>query len=246
MIHLIQELFGQTLRNGAQGLIMKKLATSTDASDLSIKLHVGGIAGDATRIGLSRRVMIGRRAFGMMLRGLACEGRRRCHKYHDRDRDQRSHFNPHFTRRFSTACMPRYQGRRRLRPPGSCGTSVEGKVVSPRRNLLWRAKLADKPRHGPCQLQRINPIAFPAAERPAPCRLPASPAPSRRYSARTAQMYRTASHCNSYAAPVVTSNLISVNGKQFPSRNREMLGDMRDRGARHRSCSHLLEHLNKT
>jgi len=86
---------------------MKKLATSTDASDLSIKLHVGGIAGDATRIGLGRRVMIGRRAFGMMLRGLACEGRRRCHKYHDRDRDQRSRFNPHFTRRFSAACLPR-------------------------------------------------------------------------------------------------------------------------------------------
>jgi hypothetical protein len=48
--------------------------------------------------------MIGRRGLGMMLRGLACEGRRRCHKHHDHDHDQRSHFNPHFTRRFSAVC----------------------------------------------------------------------------------------------------------------------------------------------
>jgi hypothetical protein len=33
------------------------------------------------------------------------------------------------------------------------------------------------------------------------------------------------------AAPAVTSNPFSVNGNQFPSRNREMLGDMRE-GAR--------------
>ena len=32
--------------------------------------------------------MIGRRAFGMMMRGLAREGRRRCHKHRDHDRDQ--------------------------------------------------------------------------------------------------------------------------------------------------------------
>ena len=32
------------------------------------------------------------------------------------------------------------------------------------------------------------------------------------------------------ASPVVTSNRFSVNGRQLLSRNREMLGDMRDRG----------------
>jgi hypothetical protein len=32
------------------------------------------------------------------------------------------------------------------------------------------------------------------------------------------------------AAPVATSNAFSVNGEQFLSRNREMLGDMRDGG----------------
>jgi hypothetical protein len=37
-----------------------------------------------------------------------------------------------------------------------------------RRNLLWRAKLADEPRRSPWQLQRINLIAFPAAKRPPP------------------------------------------------------------------------------
>jgi hypothetical protein len=37
------------------------------------------------------------------------------------------------------------------------------------------------------------------------------------------------------AAPVVTSNPFSVNGSQFVSRNREMVGDMRDKAARHRS-----------
>ena len=37
-----------------------------------------------------------------------------------------------------------------------------------RRNLLWRAKLADKPRRSPWQLQRINLIAFPAAKRSRP------------------------------------------------------------------------------
>jgi hypothetical protein len=33
-----------------------------------------------------------------------------------------------------------------------------------RRNLLWRAKLADEPRRSPWQLHRINLIAFPAAK----------------------------------------------------------------------------------
>jgi hypothetical protein len=37
-----------------------------------------------------------------------------------------------------------------------------------RRNLLWRAKLADKPRRSPWLLQRINLIAFPAAKLPRP------------------------------------------------------------------------------
>jgi hypothetical protein len=32
------------------------------------------------------------------------------------------------------------------------------------------------------------------------------------------------------AAPIVTSNPFSVNGKHFPSRNREILGGMCDRG----------------
>jgi hypothetical protein len=43
-------------------------------------------------------------------------------------------------------------------------------MVWPRRNLLWRAKLAGEPRRSPRQLQRINPIAFQAAKcPPAPC-----------------------------------------------------------------------------
>jgi hypothetical protein len=37
------------------------------------------------------------------------------------------------------------------------------------------------------------------------------------------------------AAPVVTSNRFSVNGKQLLSRIREMLGDVRDGAARHRA-----------
>ncbi|WP_210199626.1 hypothetical protein [Bradyrhizobium lablabi] len=32
-------------------------------------------------------------------------------------------------------------------------------------------------------------------------------------------------------APVATSNPFSVSGEQFPSRDREMFGDTRDRGA---------------
>jgi hypothetical protein len=72
--------------------------------------------------------MIGRRAFGMMLRGLACEGRRRCHKHHDRDRDQRSHFNPHFTRRFSTACLRIIQ--RGLRQPSTFGEAIEARPLN--------------------------------------------------------------------------------------------------------------------
>src|SRR6267143_5282663 len=102
-----------------------RLAPTANTSDLSIERDVVGIACDATRIGLSRRLMIGRRAFGMMMRGLAREGRRRCHKHHDHDRDQRSHFNPHFTRRFSALSLPRFgtisnvtlaPSRRSLRP----------------------------------------------------------------------------------------------------------------------------------
>jgi hypothetical protein len=31
--------------------------------------------------------------------------------------------------------------------------------------LLWRAKLADKPRRSRWQLHRVNPIAFPASKR---------------------------------------------------------------------------------
>ena len=34
--------------------------------------------------------------------------------------------------------------------------------------LLWRAKLADKPRRSRWQLHRVNPIAFPASKRPRP------------------------------------------------------------------------------
>jgi hypothetical protein len=66
-----------------------------------------------------------------------------CHKHHDRD--QRSHFNPHFHpqifRRFA------YRGIK---------------------NLLWRAKLANKPCRDRWQLQRIDPIAFQAAKRSRP------------------------------------------------------------------------------
>jgi hypothetical protein len=69
------------------------LAAAANIPYFSIKRDVGGIACDATGIGLSRRVMIGRRAFGMMLRGLACEGRR-CHERHDQGRDQRSSLHP--------------------------------------------------------------------------------------------------------------------------------------------------------
>jgi|GraSoi2013_100cm_1033763.scaffolds.fasta_scaffold14721_4 hypothetical protein len=48
------------------------------------------------------------------------------------------------------------------------------------------------------------------------------------------------------AAPVATSNPFRVNGQQFPSRNREMLGDMRDRGSEASPLRpRTLEHLNK-
>jgi hypothetical protein len=175
---------------------MKSLATSTDASDLSIKLHVGGIAGDATRIGLSRRVMIGRRAFGMMLRGLVCEGRRRCHKYHDRDRDQRSHFNPHFTRGFSTACLPRYSRTSTATPAGhmrhECGR--EGGLAPAEPTLEGEARRRATPWSMPAATDQSDRIPSSGAL-PALCCQPASPAPSRRRSARTAQMNRTASHC---------------------------------------------------
>jgi hypothetical protein len=49
------------------------------------------MAFNAARIWLSRRLTIDRRAFEIMMRGFAREGRRRCHKHHDHDRDQRSH-----------------------------------------------------------------------------------------------------------------------------------------------------------
>ena len=50
-----------------------------NAPNLSIERDVGGVACGATWIDLGRRVIIESRAFGMMLRGLAREGRRRCH-----------------------------------------------------------------------------------------------------------------------------------------------------------------------
>jgi hypothetical protein len=84
-----------------------RLAPAANASDLSIKRDVVWMAFNAARIGLSRPLMIDRRAFEMMMRGFAREGRRGCHKHHDHDhdhdhdRDQRSHFNPHLIRRFS-------------------------------------------------------------------------------------------------------------------------------------------------
>jgi len=51
------------------------------------------MAFNAARTGFSCRLIIDRRAFEIMMRGFAREGRRRCHKHHDHDRDQRSHFN---------------------------------------------------------------------------------------------------------------------------------------------------------
>jgi hypothetical protein len=62
--------------------IALKMGVSTapaNTSNLSIERDVGGIACDASRIGLIRRLMIGRGAVGMMVRGFAREGRRRCH-----------------------------------------------------------------------------------------------------------------------------------------------------------------------
>jgi hypothetical protein len=55
-----------------------------------------------------------------------------------------------------------------LAPTSVCMRQECGKIVSPRRNLLWRAKLADEPPLSPWQVQRINPIAFQAAKRPWP------------------------------------------------------------------------------
>ena len=57
-----------------------------DYRDL-IKRDVVRMAFNARRIGLSRQLMTGRRALGTMLRCFAREGRRRCHKHHDHDRD---------------------------------------------------------------------------------------------------------------------------------------------------------------
>jgi hypothetical protein len=81
--------------------LLRSPSTAANASDLSIKRDVVWMAFNAARIWLSRRLTINRRAFEIMMRGFAREGRRRCHKHHDHDRDQRSHFNPHFIRRFS-------------------------------------------------------------------------------------------------------------------------------------------------
>jgi hypothetical protein len=50
-----------------------------NTTDLSIERDVGWIACDATWIGVIRRLMVRRRAIEMMVRGLAREGRRRCH-----------------------------------------------------------------------------------------------------------------------------------------------------------------------
>ena len=44
------------------------------------------------------------------------------------------------------------------------GTSG-GRKLAAREELLWRAKLADKPTSSRRQVQRINPIAFQAAKR---------------------------------------------------------------------------------
>ncbi len=41
------------------------------------------------------------------VRSLAGECRRRCHTHHDHDRDQRSHVNPYFTRRFFRSAIRR-------------------------------------------------------------------------------------------------------------------------------------------
>ncbi len=136
-----------------QSLCVGDLTPPANASDLPIELDVGGIACDATRIGLSCRVMIGRRAFEMILRSLAREGRRRCHKYHDQDRDQPSHL-------ISPADFPQLAYR--------CGTSEVRKIVSPRWNLPWRAKLANKPCRNRWQRQRTNLIAFQAPKRARP------------------------------------------------------------------------------
>jgi hypothetical protein len=63
------------------------LTPPTNAPDLSIERDVVRMAFYPAVIRFRRRLMIGRRAFGMFPR----EGRRRCHKRHNRDGDQRSH-----------------------------------------------------------------------------------------------------------------------------------------------------------
>jgi hypothetical protein len=73
--------------------------------------------------------------------------------HHDQDRDQPSHLT-------SPADFPRLAC--------ACGTSDRRKIVSPRWNLPWRAKLADKPSRNRWQLQRIDPIAFKAPKRTRP------------------------------------------------------------------------------
>jgi hypothetical protein len=89
-----------------------RLASPADTSDLPIQFHVGGIACDATRICLGRRMMR-RRAFGMIMRRLAREGRGRRHKYHNQDRDRRSHFNPPSRADFPRLACRGIQRRRR-------------------------------------------------------------------------------------------------------------------------------------
>ena len=79
-------------RSGAGGVAqiapgIDALTPPTNAPDLSIERDVVRMAFYPAVIRFRRRLMIGRRAFGMFPR----EGRRRCHKRHNRDGDQRSH-----------------------------------------------------------------------------------------------------------------------------------------------------------
>jgi hypothetical protein len=165
-----------------QSLCVGDLTPPANASDLPIELDVGGIACNATRIGLSCRVMIGRRAFGMILRSLAREGRRRCHKYHAQARDQSSHLT-------SPADFPQLAY--------TCGTS-EGEedgraTVEP--TLEGEARRQAMPQSMAAPADQSDRIPSTEA-RPALYRQPASPAPSSRRSARIAQMDKTDPCCS--------------------------------------------------
>ncbi len=109
-------------------------STPANAPDLSIERGVVGMALYPAAIGFIRELMLGGgRAFGMMMRSLAGECRRRCHTHHDHDRDQRSHVNPYFTRRFSA------------RPSGAI-KSITSSVIEKRiSSTHWRQKSV---RHG--------------------------------------------------------------------------------------------------